>query len=570
MIKTTLLLLLATSFSFSQTIVQTTPQNKKVILEEFTGVNCVYCPSGHTIANGIKNANPTNVFLINIHAGGFAVPSAGQPDFRTTFGNGIAGQAGITGYPAGSVNRTAFAGLSQNGGSGTAMGRQNWTNAANQTLAQSSYVNVATTASMNANTRVLTVLVEAYYTGSSPVSTNKLNVAFLQNNTFGPQTGGNMGSDYNHQHRLIAMITGQWGEDITTTTAGTFVTRTYTYTVPVNYNSVSAELGNFEVVAFIAETQQTIISGNGNTVTYTGLASNDTKVKEVKSIAAQCANTVSPKIVIQNYGSTNLTSATINYSVNGGANQTHNWTGNLASFASQTVDVNPITFNLTAVNTLNVSVPNDDNNANNSGSTSFNKAVETTTSNITVKIATDRYGSETNWVLKNAQGAVLLTSPTYFDQTTNGAFPQPDINITLPNDCYIFTINDTFGDGISSNAYGLGTYQIFSNGALMAGMSGGAFTSTESKTFSVSNPLGNQDFNANKITLYPNPSNGFVTISSEMDVNVSFYDISGKVVFVKSQVKNNETLNISNLQSGIYFAKLTSEISEETFKIILK
>ncbi len=86
-------ILLTFGYANSQTFVNTTPENKKVILEEFTGVNCVYCPQGHVIANNIKNANPNNVFLINIHQGSFATPGAGQPDFRTSFGNAIANQA---------------------------------------------------------------------------------------------------------------------------------------------------------------------------------------------------------------------------------------------------------------------------------------------------------------------------------------------------------------------------------------------------------------------------------------------------------------------------------------------
>ena len=48
--------LLSLGFVNAQTFVPTTAQNKKVILEEFTGVNCVFCPQGHTIANNIKKA----------------------------------------------------------------------------------------------------------------------------------------------------------------------------------------------------------------------------------------------------------------------------------------------------------------------------------------------------------------------------------------------------------------------------------------------------------------------------------------------------------------------------------
>ena len=48
-------LVLVSAYTYSQTIVSTTPQNKKVILEEYTGINCVYCPDGHKIAHGIIN-----------------------------------------------------------------------------------------------------------------------------------------------------------------------------------------------------------------------------------------------------------------------------------------------------------------------------------------------------------------------------------------------------------------------------------------------------------------------------------------------------------------------------------
>jgi len=292
--------LLIIGFVNAQTFVPTTAQNKKVILEEFTGVNCVFCPQGHVIANNIKNADPNNVFLINIHVGGFATPGAGQPDFRTSFGTAIAGQSGLTGYPAGTVNRSVFAGLQQGAAGTTAMSRNNWSSASNTTKGQSSYVNVALQASINVQTNVLTVTVESYYTGTSPVATNKLNVALLQNNTLGPQTGGNMGNNYNHQHRLVHMLTGQWGTTISSTTTGSFNTQTFTYTIPAAYNGVPTELADMELVAFVSETEQKIISGNGAKPTFTGLLANDIEVKSILPIADQCSSAFAPKIKIQN------------------------------------------------------------------------------------------------------------------------------------------------------------------------------------------------------------------------------------------------------------------------------
>lgn len=568
--KKLLLLSFFTAFSsYAQTIVSTTPQNKKVILEEFTGINCQYCPSGHAIANAIKNANPADVFLINIHVGGYSTPGAGQPDFRTPFGTAIANQSGLTGYPAATVNRTAFTGLSQNGGTGTAMNRSNWANASNQTRNQSSYVNVATTATIDVNTRLLTVFVEAYYTGNSPVSSNRLNVALLQNNTLGPQTSGGLGDNYPHQHRLIHMLTGQWGETYTTTTAGTLVTRTYTYTIPAAYNSIPAELGDFEIVAFVAEGQQIIISGNGAVPTYTGLATNDAKIKEVKDIAEQCVTSLQPKVEIQNNGQNNLTTLPITYDINGGTPQIFNWEGNLSSLAKTTITLPSITYSLQANNNLNVSIPTDDNATNNSGAITFVKAPETTTSNLTIKITLDQYGSETSWKLKNSAGATVASSPAYANSAASGAYPQPDINITVANDCYTFTILDSYGDGIAG-AFGIGSYSILSNGVVISGVQGGEFGASDARSFGVANPLNVNDFTKNLISISPNPSKGIITINTENTLNLTICDITGKVVFSKNNVINNETINLSSLQNGVYLAKIVTETGvEETKKIIL-
>ncbi len=570
--KKLLLLLFFTAFStYAQTIVSTTPQKKKVILEEFTGINCQYCPSGHAVANSIKNANPSDVFIINIHVGGFSTPGSGQPDFRTSFGTAIDNQSGSTGYPAATVNRTAFTGLSQNGTTtGTAMGRNNWTNAANQTRNQNSYVNVATSASIDVNTRLLTVFVEAYYTGASPVTSNSLNVALLQNNTLGPQSSGGLGDNYPHQHRLVHLLTGQWGEAYTTTAAGTLVTRTYTYTIPAAYRSIPAELGNFEIVAFVAEGRQKIISGNGTVPTYTGLATNDAKIKEVMEIAEQCVTSLQPKVEIQNNGQSNLTNLPITYVINGGTPQVFNWTGNLSSFDKTTVTLPSVAYSLQANNNLNVSIPADDNATNNSGAITFVKAPETTTSNLTIRITLDQYGSETSWTLDNSAGETVASSPAYDDSAASGEYPQSDINIDVPNDCYTFTILDSYGDGIDGS-FGIGSYSILSNDVVISGVEGGEFGSSDVRSFSVANPLNTSEFSRNSISIFPNPSNGIVTINTENILNITISDITGKVVFSKNNVTNNETINLSNLQTGVYLAKMVTETGvEETKKIILK
>lgn len=243
----------------AQTLVSTDTQKKNVVLEEYTGIHCVYCPQGHAIAQALKDENPGDVVLINIHQGSFAVPSGSEPDFRTEFGDAIANQANLTGYPSGSVNRHFFPDLASAGG--TAMGRGSWTTAAGIIFMENSPVNVGASSSYNESTRELTINVELYYTSDSPESSNFINVAVLQSNILGPQTGGNAGNNYVHNHMLRYLITGQWGEEITTTAQGTFVERTYTYTVPENYNDVDCIVEDCKIAVFVTETHQEIYSG---------------------------------------------------------------------------------------------------------------------------------------------------------------------------------------------------------------------------------------------------------------------------------------------------------------------
>ena len=79
----------------AQTFVDTTQQNKNVIVEEFTGIGCVFCPAGHLIGQTLHDNNPNDVFLINIHTGSYASPQGAGTDFRTNFGSSIAGQSNL-------------------------------------------------------------------------------------------------------------------------------------------------------------------------------------------------------------------------------------------------------------------------------------------------------------------------------------------------------------------------------------------------------------------------------------------------------------------------------------------
>jgi len=551
---------------FSQTIVSTVSQNKKVILEEYTGIYCVYCPDGHSRAQALKNQYPNDVFLINIHTGGYAIPNPAinDPDFRTPFGDAIASQSNLTGYPSGSVNRQYFSSLASNGG--TAMGRGNWNSAASQVLNQSAYVNVGVEATINVQNNELTVHVEGYYTGSSLQNTNYLNVVLTQNNTLGPQTGGNMGSDYNHMHRLVHMITGQWGEVISTTSTGSFIDETFTYTIPSNYNGIDVLITELNVIAFITETQQEIISGAEYTPTFVGMEhSNDAAVMGLDdNLNDNCGEIASPSVVVQNNGSDPITSLSIEYSINDGSSETYSWTGSIASLEFTSIELPSIGYSPSNTNSVNIIISDDDNNNNNSNTFYFDQSNSYETSFVTLNLLTDNYGSETTWNLKDAYGFVVAQGGPY----TNNFTASLEIGIPSSNECYTFTINDSIGDGICCG-YGIGSYSISDDSGNEI-FSGGEFSSTEATTFRVGESLGLNSFTDENLKIFPNPSNGIFTIKTTItNYSYKIYNLIGQTI--KSGFINNgeNSIDIRNSNDGIYFLMVESTNGEKIgYKLI--
>ncbi len=573
MMKKLLSLILGlTTFSlFAQLPVSTTPENKNVVLEEFTGIHCVYCPQGHAIAKAVQDANPNDVVLINIHTGSYATPSAGEPDFRTSFGTAIETQSQLTGYPAGTVNRHVFPSPAPMTAGGTAMGRGSWTASAASILALPSYVNVALEASVDVITRVLTVNVQAYYTGTSTQATNKLNVGILQNNILGPQTGGNAGNLYNHMHMLKHLITGQWGETLDTTTTGKLYTRTYTYTVPASYTSVPCDISNLEIFAFITETQQEVMTGARCFPTYTGIT-NTTDAALLSSTVppSVCGTQVAPTIKLRNMGMNPMTAATIEYKVNGGTVSIYNWSGSLTSYQSAGVTLPLITFTPQASNTLDVTITQvngstDQNVVDNTSSATFVKSPVGIGSSFNFELKCDNYGSETTWKLKNSAGTVLYQGGPYADATNPPAINQTFVLTTL--DCYTLEMYDAYGDGINAG-YGVGYYKLKNladNSVLINGSNFISDKAIDPLQVTVINGL---DENTNdQINVYPNPASDIVNITNATYSDIMLYDVYGKLIMADQHISSNYSLDVSKVAIGSYILKVLNKEKTSSIKI---
>jgi len=436
------------------------------------------------------------------------------------------------------------------------MSRNSWTSASNTTLSQSSDVNVGVEAEIDVQTNTIIVHVEAFYTANSTQSTNKLNVALLQNNTLGPQTGGNMGNEYNHMHRLVWLLTGQWGQTISTTTAGTFIDETYTYDIPDDYNGVPVKIEDLEVVAFVTETQQKIPSGSGTYPTYFNFsAENNARPTSVEAILPQCGFDIAPNVTIQNFGENDLTEVEITYSVNGGASQNFTWTGSLLSLQSETVELPAISYVVQDVNTIEISLSDDDDNSDNQISENFDIANEHTTT-INMILSTDNAGSQCTWEIMNAGGETLYSGGPY------GNNESVVEQFELTDDCYRFRIFDSAGNGG-------GSIVLYDTNNDVVYNSPGNYGFGEEAHFKTVGELGNNDNVLGNVVIYPNPAKNNLNIQNAENSSVKVFDLLGRVVLLENNISLNQQIDVSKLTTGTYLIKIINGNQVKTDKFII-
>jgi len=220
---------------------------------------------------------------------------------------------------------------------------------------------------------------------------------------------------------------------------------------------------------------------------FTGVASTSTDagISQVVSPHGEiCDDEIVPVIRLQNYGTQVLTSATIRYNLNASSTVNYPWTGFLAGGQSTLVTLPTIQVedgeNLFAVSSVAPNGGVDFVGSNNNVEVSFSVA----TAESTIRIATDRYGSQTIWSLRDSDGNTVMTGGPYTDQTSNGSFQQPDINLCLATGCYEFTVIDTYGNGMCCNS-GNGEYEILNESGVTVLQGGDGFSQSETVNFCV-------------------------------------------------------------------------------------
>lgn len=292
-----------------------------------------------------------------------------------------------------------------------------------------------------------------------------------------------------------------------------------------------------------------------------------------------CSGGIIPEVTVYNYGTSTLTSTVITYDVDGTGTQTFNWTGSLNEGQSAVVTLPAITA-AAGDHTFNavVSSPNSTTDAracNDAAEACFTSAgspVNVSATTVELTIVPDNYGSETTWTLVDASGTVLYNGGPYTDGNT--ATITETFSVT--NSCYIFTINDQYGDGICCD-YGNGSYELVTDTASGATVivSGGTFNDSEITTFNVTS-LSTDDFTANNtISLYPNPTQDVLNIkvsnSNALPDSFKIYNMLGQLVKDATiNASNDLKVNTASYSNGMYFIKIAKDNNTVTLPFIKK
>lgn len=137
-------------------------------------------------------------------------------------------------------------------------------------------------------------------------------------------------------------------------------------------------------------------------------------------------------------------------------------------------------------------------------------------------------------------------------------------------------------EAINGGANACLIWGVFANRGLGFSAEGGSTNSIADQTAAYDLPptsvlncaLSVTDFNSRNFSIYPNPSDGNISIKVLNDIEnaeVSIYDLSGRQVFYdKIDIFGTESINASKLAAGMYVMKISNGTSSYSQKIVIR
>lgn len=227
-------------------------QDRVVLIEELTGVNCANCPDAARLIKTMSNANPDRILTAGIHppsAGGFTEPLFGKSkyDFRQDKADEIVGiLGGIAPLPCASINREAT-------GSGIIfdIDRGAWINRINPMLAETTPVNISLTSSYTADNNTGELVAKIAFT--EDVTEDIFVTAYIiEDDVEDYQKDGSEKILYDHQHVFRDAITSISGSDLNFTdkTAGTVIQKRINFSPTIEGDN-AWNIDNCKIIVFV-------------------------------------------------------------------------------------------------------------------------------------------------------------------------------------------------------------------------------------------------------------------------------------------------------------------------------
>lgn len=290
-----------------------------------------------------------------------------------------------------------------------------------------------------------------------------------------------------------------------------------------------------------------------------------------------CGASVAPTVTIRNAGSDPLTSAVVHYGYDGNINQTYNWSGSLNQNQSSVITLPTATL-AGGIHTFKayVSNPNatvDQNNLNDTLTGTF--TIVANPFNANLNLVMDTYGSEITWAITSTDLATTYYSGGPYADVTGGSTVTG--TYCLAEGCYIFRIQDSWGDGMTSGNAPDGHMELTNdNGDTLAAIAqaNANFGSSLKLDFCIGagsgaglNELANESWG-----MYPNPANDNITLAfgTDGDKMVEVLSASGAVIERHLVNTNQLKLTIPQLANGVYFVKVTNALGTSTKKLIVE
>ena len=576
----TLLLLLGGKL-FSQGTPQyasTNPSLKNMVIEEFTGRNCHACPSGHKTANRLLRENPGRLFLINIHE---AFEPDTYPNLKTEDSETITKTFHIPFVPSGIVNRNMDV---------DAISTNWWEGEIYTRSKEIADCNIGGYVVVDEETRKATINVEIYYTSDSNFDDNYLSIAMTQDSIWGSQVDGHenpeqyVDGNYCHMHVLRDIITSTWGDMISPTTAGTLISKTYTYDIPIiigNPNGANVDLENLNFIAFVTETSDDHGSYPIENVAQLPclVGTQETVFPHIDKITQRqesfCASSSIFSLNMMNRGLDELTSIKMLMEIDNDDTFEYEWNGSIASYEEGKIEfemdvpIGNYNINFKIIEANGVAFSSSKTYTSSSEDVSI-MSLKDDKDEITIEIMQDRNGHETTWQLIDDNDNIVASGGPYeyyFGQSSATELHTITVGVDA-GQCLKFVINDLVGNGICCNV-GEGYYRIIDGYGNIVVDGDGDFGYEASHNLYTSE--GN---NVNEIkpedtfNIYPNPAKETLTIEGPSIKQITIYSTTGQIVKKINCDDELVNINVGNLQAGIYFVNIIDDKDMLTSKKI--